>query len=443
MGRGARPLAYEGLFQSVGQGLAETYLGAFALSLHAGSIVLGIVATLPTAATALAQAAAGRLRGGKRGARSFIVRIWSFQALAYAALGACVVLPAGWDALALCALAVVTWSLAGLAVPAWTALVAEIVPRAQRGAFFGLRGTAQQCGVLAAILGGGLLLYAMQRRDMTSLGFVLLFLLAGLARFAGGTLLRGVPEQARMRPAPPLAAGVLALRRSRKFRRLAFYLWGLHFGTHLATPFFVPYMLANLGFGYAQVGLLLAVPATVKTLTLGRWGRLADRIGPGPLLRSAGWLVVPVSALWLVSGSAWWIFAAQIYSGFVWGAFELAQASSLVQVTRGQESAVALFNIVDGAMMLAGSLAGAFLVLAFDSFGMNGYLGAIGCSSVMRALPAAVLLWKIRGIGRPGWSHRLLPFRLWAVRPTRGMSLRAWDELMPRDTERPPENGDE
>ena len=425
----ARALALEGLFQSLGQGLGEAYLGAFALALGAESFGLGLIASVPTAGTALAQAAAGRLRRGIAGARSYIRRIWSAQAVGYASLGLCLFLPEGYRVVSLCAVALVTWGLAGTAVPAWTGLVSRIVPREQRGRFFGARGTAQQTGVLVAILGGGTLLALLTARGHEGLGFVILFLVAGSARAVGTTLLVRVPEMAERPPVADLGAGFELLRSSRKFRRLCLYLWALHVGTHVSGPFFVPHMLRDLGLSYAVVGCLVATPALVKALTLRSWGRLADRIGPGPLFRTAGWCVVPVAALWLVSDSPWWILTAQIYSGLAWGAFELAQAAALVQTTRGREAAVALFSLFDGLMMVVGSLIGALAVRVFDGFGMSGYLGAIGLSSVLRAIPAAALLWRIRGIGKPTWSLLRMPLRLWAVRPTRGLMLRPWGEL--------------
>jgi hypothetical protein len=77
---GARPLAVEGLFQSVGQGLGETYLSAFVLRLGGGGLVLGLVGALPTAAAAFPQVVAGRVKAGAGGARAFIGRTWVLQA---------------------------------------------------------------------------------------------------------------------------------------------------------------------------------------------------------------------------------------------------------------------------------------------------------------------------------------------------------------------------
>jgi hypothetical protein len=213
-------------------------------------------------------------------------------------------------------------------------------------------------------------------------------------------------------------------RASRKFRRLSTYLWSLHLATYVSSPFFVPYMLRDLRLPYLLVGTLIAVPAVVKVCTLRLWGRVADRVGPGAVLRTTGWLVAVVPALWLVSRSPLWILAAQIYSGLAWGAFELAQASSILQTTRGRERQVAWFNAVDGGLLICGSLIGGTVVNLVNARGGPGYLAAMALSTLLRVVPALAILWRLRGIGRPAFSHLMLPLRVWTVRPTRGLTLR-------------------
>jgi MFS family permease len=402
--------------------------------LGAGGVILGLVGTMPTAATAFSQILAARLATGTRGARAFIARTWVLQGVALAALGCCVLVTPALAVPLVCAGAVAAWFLAGLSVPAWTSLVAETVPRPQHGRFFGLRGTTQQLGVVIAILGGGVLLSAMTSAGNAALGFLMIFGLAGLARVVGTGFLFGVPEHSRHRQGSPARALLKILTGSAKFRRLAVYLWSLHFATWVAAPFFLPYMLRDLELDYATVGLLVALPAIVKALTMRWWGMVADRVGPGPLLRSMGWYILPVSAMWLVSDSVWWIALAQVYAGLAWGALELAQASALLQTTRGREEAVALFNAVDGAVMILGSLVGGLIVMGADRVIGAGFLAAIAASTVLRALAAILLLRRVRMIGIPRFAHRAIPMRLWGVRATRGATFRPWGELPPPAT---------
>src|SRR2546425_7635593 len=41
----------------------------------------------------------------------------------------------------------------------------------------------------------------------------------------------------------------------------------------------------------------------------------------------------------------------------------------------------------------------------------------------------SALLSRVRGIGRPPFSHLMLPLRVWTVRPTRGLTLRLWEGI--------------
>ena len=426
---GARRLAIEGGFQSLAQGLGEAYLGAYALFLGAGGLALGLVATIPTAATSAAQLLARRALGRAGGARRLILGAWSAQAVGYAALGLCLLVPSPWPVGALIALGFLAWGCGGLAVPVWTSWVSAVVPRARHGWFFGLRGALQASGALVAILGGGALLSLLTGRGREGAGFAIVFAFAALARALGATQLARMPDPARLlqeRRLPPVPRPARA---SRKFRRLSTYLWSLHLATYVSSPFFVPYMLKDLRLPYLLVGALIAVPALTKVCTLRLGGRIADRVGPGAVLRTTGWLVALVPALWLVSTSPWWILAAQVFSGLTWGAFELAQASSILQTTRGNERQVAWFNAMDGGLLIAGSLLGGTVVNLVNARGGPGYLSAMGLSTALRLLPALAILGRVRGIGRPSFSHLMLPLRVWTVRPTRGLTLRLWEGI--------------
>src|SRR2546425_8787554 len=195
---GARRLAIEGGFQSLAQGLGEAYLGAYALFLGAGGLALGLVATIPTAATSAAQILARRALGGAGGPRRLILGAWSAQAIGYAALGLCLLVSSSWSVGALIVLGFLAWGCGGLAVPVWTSWGSAGVPKARHGWFFGLRGAMQAAGALAAILSGGALLSLFTGRGREGLGFVLVFALAALARGLSATLLARVPDPARL-----------------------------------------------------------------------------------------------------------------------------------------------------------------------------------------------------------------------------------------------------
>src|SRR5206468_3262016 len=71
-----------------------------------------------------------------------------------------------------------------------------------------------------------------------------------------------------------------------------------------------------------------------------------------------------------------------------------------------------------------GSLLGGTVVNLVNARGGHGYLAAMALSTLLRLVPALAILWRLRGIGRPAFSHLMLPLRVWTVRPTRGLTLR-------------------
>ena len=57
------------------------------------------------------------------------------------------------------------------------------------------------------------------------------------------------------------------------------------------------------------------------------------------------------------------------------------------------------------------------------------FLASMALSTVLRAAPAIALLWRVRGIGRPAYSHLGIPLRVFSIRPTRGLSIQPWPGL--------------
>src|SRR5438046_10541788 len=111
-----------------------------AVLLVASGLALGIAAPLPTAPPSAAQILARRASAG--GSRRLLARAWTAQAVGYASLGLCLLAPHPWSVAVLIGLAFLAWGCGGLVVPAWTALVSSLVPRAHPAWFAGLRGAA-------------------------------------------------------------------------------------------------------------------------------------------------------------------------------------------------------------------------------------------------------------------------------------------------------------
>ena len=94
----------------------------------------------------------------------------------------------------------------------------------------------------------------------------------------------------------------------------------------LGNPFFVPFVLQDLGRSYSLLTVLGAAGGVAGLLTLPLWGRALDRFGAKPCLALVATVTAMHPVLYLLSSPG---FVAPIYldyisSGIMWGGWNLA-----------------------------------------------------------------------------------------------------------------------
>lgn len=102
---------------------------------------------------------------------------------------------------------------------------------------------------------------------------------------------------------PPAAAAALPY-----WRLSAFYFWFFAV-TGVLMPFLPPY-LARLGFGAADIGLLLAAMAAARIVAPTFWGYLADRTGARLGIVRGGAMASLLAMLWLTQAESFALLAA-------------------------------------------------------------------------------------------------------------------------------------
>src|SRR5690606_4806420 len=71
---------------------------------------------------------------------------------------------------------------AHIIAPQWTSLMGDLVPERKRGRYFGHRNRLATIASCAALIGGGLVLHALDINGLPLIGFAILFLIAFFAR---------------------------------------------------------------------------------------------------------------------------------------------------------------------------------------------------------------------------------------------------------------------
>lgn len=397
-------------------GLGESYLPAFALALGHGEVFSGWMATAPMLAGALVQLATPWAVERVGSHRRFVVVCAAIQAAAFLPL--CAAAFAGrLGAAAVFALATWYWA-AGLAGgPAWNTWITTLVPTSIRSRYFAERSRWLQAAVMFALLGGGVALQIEQTQGRTMLAFAGMFLMAGAARARSAQLLAQHGEPS------PMPAGyrrvhvgeLLARLRLGRDGRLLAYLFALQIAAQIATPFFTPYLLAELDVPYGTYMALIATVYLGRVVALGWLGKVAHRHGALRVLWIGGIGLVPAVLPWILTDSLPALFAAQLATGAAWAAYELGLALAFWSHIPEHErtSVVTFFNLGNAASMAAGCLIGGTLLSQLGP-DRAAYSHVFTVSMVARVL-ALGLLWRLArgepktpsrpGNGTSGASH--------------------------------------
>lgn len=437
--RNLAAMSADGFLFSVMVGLGETYLPAFVLARGMGDLTAAMIATVPILLGSLLQLTAPLVLQRVKSYRIFVVGSASLQASSMLMLMV-MALMREIPAWLVFIPATLYWA-AGLATgPAWNTWVEQIVPREIRSGFFARRSRLSHVGVLLGLVSGGLLLRWSNAAGFPVTVFAVLFGIGAVGRFISAAMLARQTEIAdqsasalrsgsgfrlsdsiSVKPGDRFGAMLRTLRHPGPVGRFVFFLMAVQTAVHISGPYFNPFMLRTMQMSHADYMVLLSLGFVGKMISLPWAGRLANRAGADRLLWVGSLGIVPISALWMLNQSFWFLALVQILSGLVWGCYELAM---LLQFFRQIPSdrrvgILTLYNLGNSAAMVAGMLIGA-LVLKTLGGGKEAYLAVFVTSSVARALslvmlPGGRFVMVSTKTAVHGWISRTI-----AVRPMSG-----------------------
>ncbi len=388
-----RAIWIDGLAWAVMVGMGEQSIPAFAVAAGLPGVWAGLVATVPMVVGALLQlvspAAIARLRSHKR----WVVWNAALQAASFAPLivaGLVGAVP-GW---LLYAVASVYWGAAIATNPAWSTWVGTLVPSAVRIRYFARRTRWLYVFQITALVGAGWILQVGSDWDAPLRAFSLVFLFALAARVISTACLA---RQSEPEPMPkglrnvPLRELAVRLRHGPDGRLLA-YMLSVQLATHVAAPFYLPYMLRVLEFSYAQSLGLFAVAVLAKAAALPLHARIAERRGIRALLWIGGLGLAPSIGIWMLTDDFVLLLLAQLFSGFVWSAYELSTFLLFFEAIRPEErtSVLTKYHLANALAITAGSLLGGAL-LTWAGSGANAFVLLFALSTILRLCTLALL----------------------------------------------------
>jgi MFS family permease len=437
----------DGMAYSVQVGAGETYFSAFALFLRATAPQIALVSTLPLLLASSAQIFSAWI-GNYVGRRRVVILGCALQALLWLPIILLPVLFADFAIPALLVLLVLYHSANNLAAPQWTSIMRDLVSERRRGRYFAHRTRLMTVATFLGLVACGLILHELDTASRTYLGFVVIFLVAFVARTISVYHLTFLHEPAPTTTAPDmhiehwwrslLSTGAIGF---------SVYVALMNAAVGISSPFFTVYMLRDLSLSYFEFTVLTGTSVFVQFLMLTTWGRIADVYGNRLILIVTSISLPIVPSLWLLSDDFWALLLFQALSGLSWSGFTLSAGNLLYELVPQTRRAayVAFHNVGTAAGVFAGAMLGALLevvlpprgVLIGESATLSNLLYLFIISGVARAVIATLLARRVRELRKP---RRALSAPALVLRVT---GLNAMVGFIYDFIGRPPNEGDE
>ena len=401
----------DGMAYSVHVGAGETYFSAFALFLRATAPQVALISTLPLLLASFAQIFSAWL-GGYVGRRRLVLLGCMLQSLLWLPILLLPTLFSGYAIPALLVLLVLYHSANNLAAPQWTSIMRDLVSERRRGRYFAHRTRLMTIATFVSLVLCGVILHELDTAGRTYFGFVLIFLIAFVARTISVYQLTFLHEPTPTTTAPDmhiehwwrtlLSTGAIGF---------SVYVALMNAAVGISAPFFTVYMLRDLELSYFEFTVLAGTSVLCQFLMLTTWGRIADVYGNRLILILTSISLPIVPSIWLLTDDFWALLLFQALSGLSWSGFTLSAGNLLYELVPQTRRAayVAFHNVGTAASVFAGAMLGALLaevlpprgVLLGESTTLSNLLYLFVISGIARAIVAALLARRVRELRKP------------------------------------------
>jgi MFS family permease len=351
--RSQRAFFIDGLLAAASDIAVVRFMAVYAIALGATNAEVGLIAVANGFAGLIALAPGACLAERTSSRKRLVLMTWGGAGrLTILLMVLAPLLLADRSAVyALIVLSGVRWFMAQFSHAAWTALLAEIVPSELRRFYISQRMLAMSLVTMAGAPLAGVLIRGVGGIE----GFQWTFLLAAGLGFAASWSYAQIEETA----APVsgrIAGSTRAMLADVTFVRFALTTALLHTSTMIAGPFFVPYLVRELGATPEQIGLLGTVEAGAMVASQLVVGLFVVRLGPLPILRTTIFALAVIPLLWLLAANPWETVPAHLLAGAAWAAYNVVSLSLLVELAPAWN--LPRYSATHQAMVIAASVLG-------------------------------------------------------------------------------------
>ena len=416
---------YDGASFAVMDGVTASFITPFAVALNASVSMIAALTYVPQLFGAFIQLFAAKLVEILKDRRKILVVSSFVHAVMWIPLLLIPYATPNQKYLLVVYIALQTM-LVQLMQPVGNSLIGDIVPKYERGRFFGLRNKVVGAMSFASALIAGLMLNYLSPKH-PFLGFTILFLVAFVGR-----ALSGVFKAMMINPEPDLAHeskfsifDFVKRMEKTNYGHFVIYVAVFKFATSIASPFFAVYMLKDLGFTYLQFTAMIAAELAASFIAMGIWGRAIDSRGTKFVLYIGGMLAALVPLMWLFSHNFYYLILVEMFSGISWAAFNLSSSNFMFDAVQPENRVrcIAYYKFFESIAIFAGALFGGFLISVLPVWIFISSISfAFLISGILRLIASLILLPTLKEarLIELGIGHTFFK-RYMTIRPSEGL----------------------
>lgn len=376
--------------------LQDTFAIAAAVSLHASSMAIAFMTSLPMLIGSVIQFLVPALVDPSRGRKYYVLWGVRMQAAFLFAAAFTGFLPdqiAPWAYVAAFVMAAISSNSTGLY---WVDWMGDLIPGSVRGQHFAWRSIWFAWMYLACALTAGTISRRFDSHNAPWVLFCGIFATAALLRTGSYAFLRRQYE-----PAATVvrkAFSPLQFRPSRDFLTWCLATSAFGAAASMSGPFFSVWYLRDLRFNYLTVAIALCSTVLGSIAFIKFWGRMVDNFGTSKVIWVSGLLVclIPVPYIFTEDPRLIWLF--NFYSGATWAGYNMANFNHLLAATEQRQRShyLAFASLVGGLLGFCFTLLGGFLATRLPPLSGYSLRSLFLLSAILRTAICLGFYWKFR-----------------------------------------------
>jgi len=370
----------DGLFIALSFAFYNAFLPLFILGFGASNSQVGLMSGLSSSVGILAYLLATRATAVVGGRKRIVVFVRVASRFAVVAIALVPLVASGQAAVYLTiGLICLLVLLENLGSPAWTALVADIVPMPIRARYIASRTTVKALARTVAVAAAGWLIRSVAFPG----GYQASFITGAVVGLGAALAYSAIPVDSGPEERPSSRGGAgFSFTRPLLLYVAARAVWSL--GYFLAAPFYSVYVVRQLGGDESTVGMFASVSSVMAVLGLVAFSRLVEKRGLRSAWLMSGLLESVVPWLWAIAPGVWFGVVPSAVDGLLLAGLELVNLNTMLMLTPAESRTqfIAVNSAILGTAAMLGPLIGGGLsdVIGFAPvFGLAGVLSLAGC----------------------------------------------------------------